>query len=437
MTDTFSTTGYYFDLMRQAEMEQGIFESMVQYDFKLASLGPVNESNISEEDSQYLREASENIFKKIWERIVTIAKAIGKFFKSIGTFVKNLFTKNKAKEAIVNSQIKEAELVAKTGKVIIDEEIVNDAINNIKDNGDEEEIVAKISNIANVSNNQKPIPDTIFAIGKSTSFTTDIGTKKKGVALDQEVAKVIVNHSQYDEPCGPMVETVKMKKINDAALSTISISGINCGHDDDQRLHSLYKDIKNLFNSNDAADAKDIANSILERYDDIKGVGGEYKVLSNNPLTAYRIGAALALIQYGKDEEQILNKAGLNEFFKSLAMGNEEIEITQNDFNRNLKNINNWLETAIKKQDSGTRLAEKIEKMKESSINKLMTEYGVTTEVFSAISSFLQSGMHFDKVFVVPYINAVQARHKYMTDVVAKKFTSGVIITPKVKNEED
>ena len=436
MTDTFSTTGYYFDLMRQAEMEQGIFESMVQYDFKLASLGPVNESNISEEDSQYLREASENIFKKIWERIVTIAKAIGKFFKSIGTFVKNLFTKNKTKEAIVNNQIKEAELVAKTGKVIIDEEIVNDAINNIKDNGDEEEIVAKITNIANVPDNQKPIKDTILAIGKSTSFTTDTGAKKKGVALDQEVAKVIVNHSQYDEFCGPMEETVKAKFANYNLLNKLAEEGISQGQFNIGFGNSLYKNIKDLFNSNNADDIKDIVESIIEDYNDFKQIGEAHAGLSKTPLTAYRIYIALEKCD-ALNGEKIISEVGLDGYFKSLVITEKEGNLTSKDVLRNINTINNFLEMTIKKQDSTTKFAESIEKMKENSINKLMTEYGVTTEVFSAISSILQSGMHFDKAFIVPLINALQAGHKYLTDVVAKKFLSGVIITPKAKNEED
>lgn len=141
--DTFSTTKYYFSMLEQCEIEQDIFESMAQYDFKLASLGPINESTISEEDRQCLQEMSENIFKKIWRGIVKIAKAIKDFFINIGKFVKKLFSKNTAKKAIINSQIKEAEDSAKQDKVIVDQEIIEDAINRAKDDDDEAEIVEK------------------------------------------------------------------------------------------------------------------------------------------------------------------------------------------------------------------------------------------------------------------------------------------------------
>ena len=59
------TSNYYIGLLEQCEIEQDIFESMLEYDYKLASLGGINESTISDIDAKYLTEASENIFKKI------------------------------------------------------------------------------------------------------------------------------------------------------------------------------------------------------------------------------------------------------------------------------------------------------------------------------------------------------------------------------------
>lgn len=250
--------------------------------------------------------------------------------------------------------------------------------------------------------------------------------------VDQEVAKVIVNKSQYDEPCGPQLETVKYHPMMNKIVVSLPIA-INYGHLINTPLED--EEIIEFFKSG-GNEAKKMSEFMIRQYNKFVDKGQEHPELSKTPITAYRVFNALSSIGGGFSDEvfQIAKENGLSAVFRSaMTISNIESDCDVKILNKELDEINNMIETSAKKQDSTIKVTEKIEKMKETAVEKLMTEAGLSTEVFTVINSTLQSQLQFDKIFIVPYINALQARYKYLTDVVAKKFTMGIIITPRSK----
>ena len=128
------TSNYYIGLLEQCEIEQDIFESMLQYDYKLASLGSINESTISDIDAQYLTEASENIFKKIWNGIVALWHRIVELFNNI----KNFLTKKKMQDQFQDTDKKINDI---TSSVSDDE--LDDILSSLEDIDIEESYILK------------------------------------------------------------------------------------------------------------------------------------------------------------------------------------------------------------------------------------------------------------------------------------------------------
>ena len=444
------TSNYYIGLMEQCEIEQDIFESMLQYDYKLASLGSVNESTISDIDAKYLTEASEGIFKKMLDGVLFVIRKIKEFFINIGKWIKGLFTKNKDKNKIIEQQVKEAENVAKQDKVIIDVEVVKD---NLQDKSEEEisdigkqvmedinarhqayhkymkDAVDQINAnnkkadeeiddyIDGIKNLRKELNDLMKSLDETT-YTTDNGQKRKGVIVDKEVAKKIVpNKNQYNEAIGPKELMANLILPDRKSTNNIPGSIFSRFDLDFRRLGEMVQD-----------GTKDLLISMyddIEKDDDLVTDYTKNKLLIEYIFTYYD--------GWGINSKDLKTQEGLNKAIRRSIYGsndkNEEIKVR--DLNGYIQWVQNDMDRLVSFQNSIIKKLNLYEKVDHVD---LMTNKHWTTDHVDAMKKLLSTTQQYLNIIYKPTLLTMQQCIQHMQNA-AQQATHNVIIQPS-QNEE-
>ena len=432
-----STSNYYIGLMEQCEIEQDIFESMLAYDYKLASLGSINESTISDIDAQYLTEASENIFKKMCDGVIFVLRKIKEFFINIGKWVKGLFDKDKKKNKIIEQQVKEAENAAKQDKVIIDVEVAKD---NLLDKS-EKEILSIEKQVMEDTNTQafhkhaKGLQDNLDQINamknkivekqkdyddrekrvidllkslNETTYTADNGQKRKGVVVNKEVSKKIApNKNQYDSPIGPADFTVKIRPVRYAEdIPSRICSGLN----DDLKLAIKY------MNNGNATDIHSLVPDRSEIPDK-----AEY---TTNEMALLWIATAF--------DKNVKTKEDLNNAIKSCVYGKEEV-IQVRKCMGVIEEIQKLIDRYTSKKSD---ILERVNAIDKFDKEDLMVNKHFTTDELSILSKIVTgANIYLNKVYL-PVLNEIQHGLSSIQNEM-QKATHNIIIQPASKQDNN
>ena len=426
------TSNYYIGLLEQCEIEQDIFESMLEYDYKLASLGSINESTISDIDAKYLTEASENIFHKMWNGVLFVLRKIKEFFINVGKWVKGLFDKDKKKNKIIEQQVKEAENAAKQDKVIIDAEVAKDNLqdkseselddllkdlektkqNTFKSMSDRHKVAADyiknaVNDMKEKSDNIENLKNEINDLLKSfdeTTYTADNGQKRKGVVVDKDVSKKIIpfekRHNSQSKSEDLVVQTTlpdvdSLRKISKSLLEYYVLNTlIKCEKGDISFIKTW------LDNFNMQRRELEYTQNDVTQYFLISFFGGGYIPKTKEDLHEY---IKKSIYKDQKPKDYTLKE--LNETFDAIQKIMDEILISDHD-----KCIN-----AINR----------IEKINADKFSQDQLDY---------IKKIAQGCNEYINILYMPYLSAIQkAKEKIQNEM--QKATHNVIIRPS-QNEE-